>query len=403
MYRSISLAAIVCFAIVSLTILSPSQALAATAGNMQVQPIQQNISLNRKRWQIIASPNIGNVGSQLNGVAAVTARDIWSVGEYYNPAYSTETLVEHWNGSIWQLVTSPNNGTDINQLNGVAAVTTNDVWAVGFYRIGHLRTLIEHWNGTKWSIIASPDMGNSDNQLEAVTALSANNIWAVGTYFDTHPRSNLTLIEHWNGTKWSIVASPNSKLPINNLTAIASVSGNANNIWAVGYGEDGIYQTLVEHWDGTKWSIVASPNVMNSNSVLSGLSILTANNIWAVGGYYDLNLHRDFTLVEHWDGTKWSIVASPNVGTDFCQLYGVAAISANTVWAVGEDDQIPPAFTLTEHWNGTQWNIVPSPNLSTTFNTFAALIVVSGNLWAVGYYYNTQSKAYQTLIEFYHR
>ncbi len=383
MYRAISLAAIACFAIASLIILSPAQALAATSGNMkdqksqQTQSVQQTIPVNRKRWQIIASPNIGNIGSQLNGVAAVGASDIWSVGEYYNPVYSTQTLVEHWNGSTWQLVTSPNNGMDINQLNGVAAVTTNNVWTVGFYRNGPLRTLIEHWNGARWSIIASPNVGNSHNQLEAVTALSANNIWAVGTYFDTHLNSNLTLIEHWNGTQWSVIASPNSKLAINNLAAIATVS--ANNIWAVGDGEDGIYQTLIEHWDGAKWSIVASPNVMNSNSILNGLSVLTANNIWAVGDYYDLNLHRDFTLVEHWDGAKWSIVASPNVGTDFCRLYGVAAIAANNVWAVGEDDQIPPAFTLTEHWNGTQWNIVPSPNLSTTFNTFAALIVVSGN------------------------
>ncbi len=401
MYRSISHAAIACIALVSLIVLAPSQSLAATSGQMKGQQAPQKMTQNQKHWQIIASPNVGNVGSQLNAVAAVSTSDIWSVGEYYNPVYSTETLAEHWNGSTWQVVTSPNDGTDINQFNGVAVVAAKDVWAVGFYRNGPLRTLIEHWDGTQWSIIASPNVGNSHNQLESITALSANNIWAVGTYFDTHLRFNLTLIEHWNGTKWSVVGSPNTKMTINNLNAITPVS--ANNIWAVGYAEDGIYTTLVEHWDGTQWSIVASPNVMNSNSTLYGLSVLSANNIWAAGFYYDLNLNRDFTLVEHWDGTQWSIIASPNVGTDFCQLYGIAAISAHDVWSVGEDAHIPPHYTLTEHWNGTQWHIVHSPNPSRTYNTLAALIVVSGNLWSVGNYYNTHAKAYQTLVEVYRR
>ncbi|HLJ36066.1 MAG TPA: hypothetical protein VKU38_20580 [Ktedonobacteraceae bacterium] len=399
MSRSISLAAVTCFAIVLLLLLSPSQALAASSQNVEAHLVHTNIPMNRKHWRIVASPNVGNVGSQLTSVAAVTASSIWSVGYYYTPVYATRTLVEYWNGSTWKLVASPDNGTDINQLNGVAAVSANDVWAVGYYRNGHFRTLIEHWDGTQWSIISSPNLGSGDNQLEAITAFSASDIWAVGTYFTTNPRANLTLIEHWNGTNWRVVASPNAPMPINNLTAVEPVT--ANNVWAVGYSEDGIYQTLVEHWNGTKWSVVASPNAMNGNSVLNGLSILAANDIWAAGNYYDLNLHRDFTLIEHWNGTQWSIIASPNVGTDFCLLYGIAAISANDVWAVGEDVHVPPHFTLTEHWNGTQWNIVSSPDPGTTFNSLDALIAVSGNLWAVGYYYDTQNKAYQTLVELY--
>src|SRR5579863_7855841 len=107
MYRSISLAAATCFVIVLLMLLTPTQALAASSRNVESHLAHKNISLNQKHWQIIASPNVGNVGSQLNAVAAVTTSDIWSVGEYYNPVYSTRTLVEHWNSSTWQLVTSP--------------------------------------------------------------------------------------------------------------------------------------------------------------------------------------------------------------------------------------------------------------------------------------------------------
>src|SRR5579872_3965721 len=174
MSRSISLAAVTCFAIVLLPLLSPSQALAASSQNVEAHLVHTNIPMNRKHWRIVASPNVGNVGSQLTSVAAVTASSIWSVGYYYTPVYATRTLVEYWNGSTWKLVASPDNGTDINQLNGVAAVSANDVWAVGYYRNGHFRTLIEHWDGTQWSIISSPNLGSGDNQLEAITAFSAS-------------------------------------------------------------------------------------------------------------------------------------------------------------------------------------------------------------------------------------
>lgn len=42
----------------------------------------------------------------------------------------------------------------------------------------------------------------------------------------------------------------------------------------------------------------------------------------------------------------WNIVASPNLGSNSNALNGVAAISANNVWAVGSYD---PANTLTEY------------------------------------------------------
>src|SRR5205823_14285450 len=82
------------------------------------------------------------------------------------------------------------------------------------------------------------------------------------------------------------------------------------------------------------WSMVPSPNIAGQNNTLRGLSVVAANDIWAVGisfqtgGFYD-------TLTEHWDGTQWTIVPSPNPGTQLNLLYGVSAVSSSDVWAVG--------------------------------------------------------------------
>src|SRR5258706_5160860 len=85
------------------------------------------------------------------------------------------------------------------------------------------------------------------------------------------------LIEHWNGSSWSVVSSPNGS---NELYAVAAVS--ANDVWAVG-------QQTILHWDGSSWNTV--PNAPSVG--LYGITVISANEIWAVGGY-------NKTLTMHW-------------------------------------------------------------------------------------------------------
>lgn len=152
----------------------------------------------------------------------------------------------------WHVVRSPSRSGTYNSLNGVAAISASDVWAVGFYNnsndVG--RTLTEHWNGIRWSIARSPNTGFYTNDLEAVSAISSTDVWAVG-YDDTESGQAQRLIEHWNGNNWSIVPNPGQMGGLFGVTAVA-----ANDVWAVGSAAlgDGI-----EHWNGTQWSVTPSP------------------------------------------------------------------------------------------------------------------------------------------------
>ncbi len=82
-------------------------------------------------WSVVPSPNVGQGGNDLFGVAAVSASDVWAVGHYTVCCYSTRTLTEHWNGSSWQVVKSPNVGRNSNELHSVAVVSADNIWAVG--------------------------------------------------------------------------------------------------------------------------------------------------------------------------------------------------------------------------------------------------------------------------------
>jgi hypothetical protein len=101
-------------------------------------------------------------------------------------------------------------------------------------------------------------------------------------------------------------------------------------------------KAAIEHWDGTSWSIVASTNPDPSGpSDLDGIAAISANDIWAVGtsgGAFVVPTAK--TLTEHWDGTSWSIIPSPSPAQDQNQLFAVTALSDGTVAAVGHQEDV---------------------------------------------------------------
>src|SRR4029079_7017725 len=105
--------------------------------------------------------------------------------------------------------------------------------------------------------------------------------------------------------------------------------------------------TLIERWNGANWSIVPSPNVGTQSNYLQGIAGSAANDLWAVGYYQTGGQFR--TLMEHWDGTAWTVVPSPNPGGNDNRLFGVVALSAGDAWAAGYYSGGLPA-TLTERY-----------------------------------------------------
>ena len=181
-----------------------------------------------------------------------------------------------------------------------------------------------------------------DNSLAGVAAVSSNDVWAVGTQQPTNLTDPSTLILHWDGSAWTIV--PNISPEGGHLSAAAAVTGN--DVWATGYSELG---TLAEHWDGASWSIVQTPGIRGSEPLfLPSVVALSSNNVWAVGEFFQTRFSRSRTLTEQWNGTSWVVVQSPNAGADHNELFGVDATPGGTLWAVGTAYNFPKQRTLIE-------------------------------------------------------
>lgn len=330
-------------------------------------------------FQVVPTPN-ENPNNGLFAVSASSANDIWAVGE----------AAIHFNGTTWTAFPVPdikgdNNGT----LEGVADISPTEAWAVG--NVGTSpRQEIWNWNGTAWSLFPSPPFTapGDEGLLFAITPISANDIWTVGSLV-TDGLGNF-LFEHWDGTAWTPTTIANG-----GAFLVGASSDATNDVWAVGYsgflGSDSA--TLVYHYDGTKWQHVASPTVGVSDE-LYAVAALAPNNVWAVGTSIAALHDPTLTLIEHYDGTGWSVVPSPNVGPASAnqsnRLFGITAVSATDIWAFGSyfaADGSGNQMTLLLHWDGTSWTVAPSPDPemgSILEDVLFAGVTTGNNVWIVG-------------------
>jgi hypothetical protein len=229
-----------------------------------------------------------------------------------------------------------------------------------------------------WSGAQPPNPGTDRDPLAGVAVLSPCDAWAVGLSSSADTDLN-SLIEHWNGSSWTVTPSAVPGSVTSDLAGVHAIS--AANIWAVGgYTDASRERTLTLHWNGTAWKQVPSPSV-GSFPGLNAVDAVSATDVWAVGAY---SLPSGFrTLIEHWNGRAWRQVPSPTPGKS-AVLTGVAAVSATNAWAVG--DVIGPSGdqSLILHWNGRAWMRAASPNPGLSTDLFAVDATSASNAWAVG-------------------
>lgn len=337
------------------------------------------------------TPNVG-VCNQLNSTSALSATNVWAVGSYCSANRVERSLAMHYNGTSWRIISTPDVGSVGSSLADVAAISRTNVWAVGTYSKGtqgNFRTLVEHWNGRAWRVVSSPNVGTGMSVLRSVTAVSARNIWAVGYWGSASGSTGGALIEHWNGTAWKVVKAPtNTTFKLHGVSAVA-----ANDIWATGERGARRVTTLALHWDGTAWRVVPTPIAGSGNNFFEGgVKAISSTDVWGVGWYAVGTSFRP--LAVHWNGAKWSIVATPHRTDSY--LYAVDGTSAGNVWAVGTSTRTSRTFV--EHWNGSTWSVVASPSPGSRSNELYAVAAVSPTrAFAVGYRSSTATGS-RTLV-----
>lgn len=215
---------------------------------------------------------------------------------------------------------------------------------------------------------------------------------------------DLTLIEHWNGKTWSVFPSPNASGSGNVLNSVTSTT--SKDVWAVGFyiTKAGHDQTLAEHWDGKKWTIVPTPNQTTLHrNVLAGVAAVSAKDVVAVGDYYFANLQLNRALGEQWDGSKWTLQDTTSQGQYSTYLYSVAAVSPTEVVAVGEFFYPSGEQPYAERRTAVGWMTTITPYVGNSAALEgASTIPLTNDVWAVGGEFYGDGTADRTLVDRYH-
>jgi hypothetical protein len=239
---------------------------------------------------------------------------------------------------------------------------------------------------TLWSIVPSPNKEGA-NWLAAVDARTGSDAWAVGYYIGDEGQYE-TLSAHWNGSAWTLIETPNGGQTGDWLYGVAVVS--RSEVWAVGT-TNGSFDTftsttLIEHWTGSGWSTVSSPNpaddpIYGANQ-LYDVRAFAADDVWAVGWYW--TPIGSAPLVVKWDGHRWN--ESPTPEDEDRQLAALDGTSSSDIWAVGYSLSLDDGHqALAMHWDGRNWSVATTPKLAGDVYLNDVAVVSPTDVWAVGY------------------
>ncbi len=324
-------------------------------------------------WSVQSTGGVpwdGRDGAAVSCGSATFCMSVGALEDYFNGpgsnAYNDEPRAESWNGGEWAADSVPaeHQAADgyASWLSGVSCISTGACMAIGRnYEIEKgYQPLAEWWDGSVWSIVptpmpseagVNPSTGQRESGMNGISCVSASFCVAVGYFVKTwYPEEEDALIMTWDGNGWTVQPSPDPAKPagvvsidsrLRGVSCLSSTScvavGEQTDVMEKGSGE----QPIVERWDGSGWSLQASPSVSGG---LRGVSCNSAQACMAVGETGGTG------LTETWNGTTWSRSQAPRH-----VLRGVSCLAADWCVGVGEAGQNESAEAVAEQWNGTGW------------------------------------------------
>jgi hypothetical protein len=426
-----------------LTAVPASGAAAAPAAKASTGTASSRSAGSCTSWQTVTAPQPpGFTGpppesefsalDDLTGVSVLSGKDVWIGGESSGLTTTPESWFVHWNGQsaatapgpslIPQALPAISTAPPVDYPPSSSFDSDTDGWQLmGLFDVADVGSIsfdmstAEHWQDGRWVLTpmaVSPDPGTEGIETDSVAAVAPTDAWAVGGLYATNIEFGLTsdgaLIEHWDGTAWSIVPNPALNQPGAVLRSVSVIS--PSDIWAVGQQGNPDQTTnsgdtpLIEHWNGSTWTVVTAP-AASTPSFLFAVSGDSATDAWAVGYQTEAGSSTLVPLIEHWDGTSWNTVSLPASVAGLNGLIGVYADGPDDVWAIEGGSSAPPtpggrpATFL--HWDGTTWSAVtaPGPRAYGQAPQYEAISGDrSGDVWAVGAEYSAYTDDYTPLI-----
>lgn len=312
--------------------------------------------------------------TQVEDAVCVASNNCFAVG-VDDPEGVSKSQVRRWDGAKWSSETVPApSGATASELSGIACLSASNCKAVGSYKDATLvtRSLALHWNGTSWSVVATPAIptGATATELEGVSCESNGFCMAVGSKLTTSSGRRAYALT-WNGSAWNYattITEPSGS-SASSLADVACFSPLECRV-AGEYTISGVdkprvlFHQLFKPW--VEDSVPLPSGV--SQGELTDIACSTATACWAVGSSVTSGGVRQPMVLSR--STSWTVAAAP--GMPFSQkaeLLGLSCTSSTSCTAVGKaEDEEGDLGPVTLSWSGSTWtdSRPDLPNLAKT-------------------------------------
>ncbi len=325
-------------------------------------------------WGQVPSPNSGyDPLNWLEDVEVISPTDIWAAGSWGGLNYPNDhnPMLQHWDGAQWSTADLPDSIPYV-EMYGIDSSASDNVWAVGHYGTN----LVLRYDGTEWTQVTIPTNGYNWVSPTDVMVLSPTDVWVTGE-LQINYTQQFVMLYHWDGTTWTDHSIAYAYGQVSEITAGEAIS--PDNIWIVGHGGGANNNlTFVYHYDGTIWQNITNP-VIAQFRFIEEVATLPSGEVWLVGT--NLSSQRQ---VAYFNGTTWSLLPTPPNTDNFRRNMDIEAVSTNDVWVTGLGEVYGSGYVLVWHWDGTAWTVIQTPTVGSS-PKFNAVDAKDGALWVVGH------------------
>ena len=348
----------------------------AVAGSLAAAGLLLTAQASSASWLQQDTPNVPGAGAtwEFAAVSCTSPSVCMAVG---SASVSTgQLLSETRSAAGWTIRHIPEPSPN-SFLNDVWCTSAKACTAVGASPTGGGDLpLAERWNGSNWHIQPTPKpAGLTTAGLAGVACPSAHLCFAAG--FASKNTREVPLVERWNGSRWTIQATPTPRGTASVLLGISCAS--ASRCVAVGSSsKPGGFVTLAEVWNGSRWSIHATPSP-RSGGEFNAVWCLSRDDCMAVGN----------GISARFNGRKWSLIKLGFPGGP-ADLTSISCTRANACYADGGFFLDGVQNAVAEFWNGDRWRVQDAP-ISTSFDSavFSGISCTTAtNCTAVGSYHD---------------
>lgn len=328
-------------------------------------------------WAEINPPSDANVWVGLNGLSITPSGEVWTTG-----ANNDENVVYRYSNGSWQSwaisdalslfnieMLSPTEGWVTGRTQqGTPAIW---VWDKGSWKVeyqGRFVNDLQAVEGHVWAVgradtVLSRSIADGSwsqqrggpvtddlREVDTTVASGPDEFWAIGE----GPTRHFTLptryyILHHSGGTWTTTHLITTEKPLLVLGARAAPGIDMlspQHGWAwVG--------NKVFKYDGSGWR--DSSNGMDAGSLVTAISAVTPDNVWAVALQTESTSVNDddHSVILHWNGTSWKMAARLPVHMFLADL---DMVSATEGWAIGQDVSCCGSYeNLLWRFDGTMW------------------------------------------------